>query len=265
MSPVLLDQNSLRRAGLTLGMIILLVFISGYAVGYNRAASVPVVESNETVALALPGPVHANAAEFEQQIPETMEPGADIDVDVPDSAAAIDNPMLSPEGAAAELVGDADNHAIKHEQTQSEDMAATNQNSITPTNTPVQLASLTVTPDVVVSHNNEQPDVRTNIQTQITDTASRDDARYTIQVGMFSDLYYALSRKQELESLQLSAYIHEYKNKQDKTRFNVRFGYFNSKSSARAALSSFEQGMNGSGFITNMSHSETAAHDQPSL
>ncbi len=287
MAPVLLDHRSLLRAGLAMSMILLLVFISGYTVGYSRAVSAPDAELNKTVALVLPGLAYADAAEFEQQIPEATEPGADIDVDAPDLAvdAVSDGPKLSVEDRAVELNRTADNQAVAEEKIQPEDIVATSESAATAGNVHVQLASLIVTPDVVVpelhaqsidsivtgpstpEQSNEDP----KAQPQIVDTATRDDARYTIQVGMFTELNYAVSRKQELESQQLSAYIHEYKNKKDEIRFSVRFGYFDSKSSARAALASFEQGMNGSGFITNMSHSpimsrsQSVTSDQPSL
>ena len=126
-----------------------------------------------------------------------------------------------------------------------------------------QLASLSLAPvelkradsrSSVIAHGDDTQSVDTATATgsPLPDTATADDARYTIQVGVFADAENALRRKSELESQQLNAYINEYRNKRDEPRFNVRFGFFAGKSSAVAALTRFEQDMSGSGYVTRI-------------
>jgi hypothetical protein len=69
---------------------------------------------------------------------------------------------------------------------------------------------------------------------------------------VFADSQNAMRRMSELESQHLSAYTDGYTNKRNELRFNVRFGYFKDKSSALAALNSFEQNMSGSGYIASI-------------
>lgn len=91
------------------------------------------------------------------------------------------------------------------------------------------------------------------IETQnIVDDASEETARYSIQVGMYSSFDNAANRVEELLDKKLNAYIHDYKNKQDKTRYNVRFGYFATLASAKQALSVFEQNYAGSGYVARI-------------
>ena len=89
-------------------------------------------------------------------------------------------------------------------------------------------------------------------QAGIADTATAEDARYTIQVGVFADADNALRRQAELEAQQLSAYINGYSTKRDELRFIVRFGYFRNKSGAVAALAHFENKMAGSGYVARV-------------
>jgi cell division septation protein DedD len=130
-------------------------------------------------------------------------------------------------------------------------------------NQQLHLASLAITPDVFKTGNDTDVtntgddqlpggSIESGSQTEIMDTANAEDARYTIQVGAFADSQNAIRRMSELESENLSAYTNGYRNKRDELRFNVRFGYFNNKSSALTALNSFQQNMSGSGYIVRI-------------
>lgn len=272
MTPVLLDQNSLLKAGITAIMVVAGVFVSGYTIGYRSAESGKGVDLNKTMVLALPKPAHADLSAFEPLTPQVQIPGAEIDVDRPE--LAVDSTEQSP--------------AIAVNQAEQQFAAV-----IAETTRAIEVSALTDAPadqalrgdsqqhrrrrsDAITasgfdaSHDNGKggPGVR---QTQhadatpaaakssatgtglgIVDTASADQARYTIQVGVFSNTDNATRKKTELETRQLSAYINEYRNKSDQARFNVRFGYFKDKSSATAALSRFEQDMSGSGYVTRI-------------
>ena len=268
MKPVLLDQKSIFRAGITISLTMLVVFFSGYYIGQQKADSGKGMGLNKTMALALPRPAHADTAEFEPLIPQALIPGANIDVDSPENEAAgviskqqADTPLQT---AAAEV------ETVIKETTNIIELSAGSDSYNGHKNPQLQLASLEITDDVVKPDNetdvieigDKQPgtadehqlndSIESGTQTEIIDTANAEDARYTIQVGVFADAENALRKKSELESQKLSAYINEYTNKRDALRFNVRFGYFKDKSSAVAALTSFEQSLSGSGYVTRI-------------
>ena len=247
MKPVLLDQRSLFKAGVTVSLVMLVVFFSGYYLGHQKATPGNSMELNKTIALALPRPAYADLAELDQQPPRVPEPGASIDVDSPDTVAdGVDS--LGEIVEASVAAGTAD-----------------------PANPQLPLASLAVTP-AESSPGSETAAIEPAPQQRrgpdadrpgggiggpgktpvISDTARVEDASYTIQVGVFADEQNALRRKSELEAMQLSAYITQYANKRDEPRFNVRFGYFKNKSSALTALQTFEHHMSGSGYVARI-------------
>jgi len=269
MTPVLLDQKSIFRAGTTIALAMAVIFVSGYYTGYQKAESGKGVDLNKTMVLALPKPAHADVSEFEPFTPQSQIPGADIDVDSPDAAADVvdDNSDTVTQANKAETKV----AAVIKQTTNAIEVPAAAGNQHEQNKQRLQLASLAMVPDernmaklasAIMqtdnqhqhADNNQQPTDSTELSGQvlILDSASADDARYTIQVGVFADAENAMRRQAELEAQQLTAYINEYKNKHDELRFNVRFGYFKDKSSAVTALSSFEHNLSGSGYITRI-------------
>ena len=269
MKPVLLDQKSIFKTGIMISLTMLVVFFSGYYIGHQKAGSGKGMGLHKTMALALPRPAHADTAEFEPLIPQALIPGANIDVDSPENEAAgvvsKQQTDTSLQTAAAEV------ETVIKETTDIIEISAGSDSSNGLENPQLQLASLEITADVIKPGSttdvineidDKQPgaadehqlngSIESGMQTEIIDTANAEDARYTIQVGVFADAENALRRKSELESQKLSAYINEYTNKRDALRFNVRFGYFKDKSSALAALTSFEQSLSGSGYVTRI-------------
>ncbi|MDT8453518.1 MAG: SPOR domain-containing protein, partial [Gammaproteobacteria bacterium] len=83
----------------------------------------------------------------------------------------------------------------------------------------------------------------------IVDDATEADAKYSIQVGMYSSSANAAAREQLLREAGLSAYSQAYLNSNDENRYNVRFGYFASKERAQQALDAFQQQFSANGFI----------------
>ena len=273
MTPILLDQTSIFRAGVAVSLTMLVVFSSGYYIGHQQADSGNGMELNKTIALALPGPAHADTAAYEPQIPRAQIPGAYIDVDSPDEIPA---DISNTQQAATQAHGaGADVENVINETTSTIETSAVSDGSTEQGNRQLQLASLAITADVIGkgrnpdqinktddqtivtginTGNNQQPgsSVEPGNQTQILDTATAENARYTIQVGAFADSRNAIRRMSELESLNLSAFTDGYRNKQNELRFNVRFGYFKDKSSALAALNRFEQDLSGNGYVTRI-------------
>lgn len=272
MTPVLIDQNSLLKAGITTILVVAGVFVSGYTIGYRSAESGKGVDLNKTMVLALPKPAHADLSAFEPLTPQVAIPGAEIDVDRPE--LAIDSIEQSPaiavnqaEQQFAAVIAET-THAIEVSvltdapadqalRGDSQQHRRRLSGAITASGFEASHDTSEAGPGVLqTQHADATPAAAKSSATgtglRIVDTASADQARYTIQVGAFSNTDNAIRKKTELESRQLSAYINEYRNKSDQARFNVRFGYFKDKSSATAALSRFEQDMSGSGYVTRI-------------
>lgn len=233
MTPVLLDQKGIFKAGTIVALVITVVFVSGYYIGYQRAESGKGVDLNRTMVLALPKPAHADESNYEPLTPKVQMPGSDIDVDSPEIPVATVIEQTT-DAIEAPVNGDsrADSNGLE--------LAAVTEDS-------VDSAGIVAHGGPTSSDTTKQAG-----QSALADTASAEEARYTIQVGVFADSENAMRRQAELESRQLTAYIKEYRNKQDQARFNVRFGYFKDKSSANAALNSFEQRLSGSGYVTRI-------------
>jgi cell division septation protein DedD len=258
MAPVLLDQRGLLKAGIAISVVMCVVFCSGYYLGFHKAGTGNSTAFNKTMALALPKPAHAETTEYERYTPAQYLPGANIDVDSPDTtvsnAEASTRPDVQNSGAGGNV------ESVIKQTTNTIEAAGTSAAAAVHEDHPLQLASLGVAstvPDQADSRSAVADTTQSAVADSepippLTDTAHAGDARYTIQVGVFADAENASRRKSELESQQLNAYINEYRNKRDEPRFNVRFGLFNSKSSAVAALTRFEQDMSGSGYVTRI-------------
>ena len=274
MTPVLLDQKRLLTAGIAAILVGAGVFVGGYTIGYHSAESGKGVDLNKTMVLALPKSAHADLSGFEPLTPQVQIPGAEIDVDRPDIPVdAIEQPPATavnraekqlaavitettnaieapvPTDASAVKVQVLRGHGQQHRVPGSDATTATGLDAIQMTDEAGQATSQAQDTDTTTPAANASA---TSTGLGIMDTAGADEARYTIQVGVFSNTDNAIRKKTELESLQLSAYVNEYRNKSDQPRFNVRFGYFKDKSSAAAALSRFEQDMSGSGYVTRI-------------
>ena len=269
MTPVLLDQKSIFKAGIYLALVIAVVFISGYYTGYQRADSGQGVDLNKTMVLALPKPAHADVSEFEPFIPQAQIPGADIDVDSPENAAD----AVGDQEREVMQANEADSRvATAIQQTTNaietpvitENRGVQNEKHLKPATSPVATASTENAsalaaigtaeshPHNAISGQSSADNVEPAGQAVIIDSASAHDARYTIQVGVFADADNAMRREAELQDQQLTAYVNEYRNKLDQPRYNVRFGFFKDKSSALAALAYFEQNLSGSGYVTRI-------------
>jgi cell division septation protein DedD len=258
---------------MAVSLTLLVVFFSGYYVGQQKPDTGSSMELNKTIALALPGPAHADTAEYEPHIPRAQMPGAYIDVDSPDEFPAGISSRQQAVTQAHSAGADVEN--VINETTSTIETSAVSDDSAVQGNQQLNLASLAITADVTakgddtddLNKKHDRP-INTGINTgdnqhssdaaetgsqgEIMDTATAEDARYTIQVGAFADSQNAIRRMSELESQNLSAYTDGYTNKQNKLRFNVRFGYFKDKSSALAALNRFEQNLSGSGYVTRI-------------
>lgn len=227
----MLDQRSMIRFGLALSLFLVIIFMSGYVVGFQQAETrlaTPVTRFE----LELPEPVVSAVEEVEPQTPVHTEPGEDVDVDSAD------------ETELAQLTGVpvATSQSNKPATRGSDNAVITGADSSRP-------ASMGVGGPAISDPG--QDDVDKSI---LYGNATRESALYSIQVGMYSSLDNAERRVEELNSTdtELNAYFDEYLNKRNNTRYNVRFGYFANHRSARQALEIYQQEMSGSGYIIKL-------------
>lgn len=222
MSPVLLDHRNLKWVWTCIALFVFMAFCSGYIFGFEKSNRQWMAKI-DPVEITLPAVAATTLAEVEEQIPEFEEPGANIDVGSADEQVRVDGPLIK-----TPLVTEAEADVIE----------------------PAVLES-----DPEETGFNEAADQVAEIEeamTEIVDNASEEDARYSIQVGMYKKIDNAANRVEELLSENLNAYIHEYKNTNDETRYNVRFAYFSSFSSAGEALKIYQQHYVGSGYIARI-------------
>lgn len=244
MSPVLLDHSRQKKLVFSMALALVVVFLSGYVVGFKKA-EVKLASFINTVVLDLPGIAAEFSADMEPQPPVQTEPGESIDVDSADQPGIV---------ATSELV----NVALVTESEGSEK----------PSQVMLKKPELELLAEVVMSE--EMPAVITEVvrplaiggplesdpgqvsEWLIQDTATEETAAYSIQVGMYGQLENAERKVEELVATDLSVYLADYLNRKNEIRYNVRFGYFADRSSAKRALATFEKELMGSGYIVRL-------------
>jgi len=233
MAPILLDHARIKRLWMGMVLALTVVFLSGYVVGFKKA-EVKLASSVDTQDLALPETLAETPTLMEPVVPAQAEPGETIDVDIADTGLDITNELttvvvVEPVKPAAQLA----------EVAQVE---------------PVLPASLTAFPPArpLAIGGPAVTDPEQSEELLIQDTANEETASYTIQVGMYGQLDNAEHKVEGLIATDLSAYLTDYMNKKNEIRYNVRFGYFADRQSAREALAIFEKEFSGSGYIVRM-------------
>ncbi|MES0327235.1 MAG: SPOR domain-containing protein [Gammaproteobacteria bacterium] len=287
MSPILLDHPKLKWILLAVGLLVIMMFFGGYILGFEKSNNKWIAQL-EPVGMALPNADVTSLAVVEAQKPEFEEPGASIDVDsvddeddhvvtVADNSDAntgivestvikvamakpvkpmIDHAMKEPaeeistlkvvtENASAEVssaINDTTEQAVV-----SDNIAAINE---------TRKALLAIVSGIDGSSQNESEiaassDTASEALTMVDD-ASEETARYSIQVGMYSSAENAQAKVDQLLNANLNAYLHNYKNKKDEVRYNVRFGYFSSFKRGLKALNIYEKNFAGSGYVARI-------------
>ena len=271
MSPVLLDHHNLKWIWLSAGLLLFVTFFGGYIVGFEKSNNKWLAKL-DPVEITLP---HAQVSELstvEPQRPEIEEPGASIDVDSTDKPvvekvlvkAAI---IKFPEATAAviekkrvkPIAKKGSDSPVEQNRATQKTVALHVEKASTPFNTPVEAKSVIKSvpsnraPDADKSVENKQDtELLSEPSTEIisiVDDATEETARFTIQVGMYRSFNNASVKVERLIGSNLSAYLQDYKNKNDEMRYNVRFGYFNSYSNAEQALNIYQQSYSGTGYV----------------
>ena len=258
MAPLLIDGRDLLKFVLVSGVTVIAVFASGIFVGHQRAATFYQV-GVDVHPLPLPERILLADNALGTQQPPVIEAGEFIDVDHPGSVAkAVTKDTEIPVMMSASQMTTA---------IQEDDKAVPVKKIIKQRNSDVVTdvatsGTLKQQSDVKNQKNpvNAKQDV-TSAQTDM-DNASTvstltmdhpDEIKYSIQVGMYGRLINAENMMKMLQVEQYEAYITDYTNKKNETRYNVRFGYFPDRKSARASLEKFKNDINGDGYLVRFS------------
>lgn len=254
MAPVLLDHRSQRKLVITMVLVLVVIFLCGYVMGFKKA-EVKLASHVDTVALALAKPVEGTAADIEPQRPMLPEPGETIDVDrVDDEQVASVNGIINLAQAAQSETSEKLSQTAMKKTVLIADQTA-EQNDVEEKQAQLTVASHPMGIGVPIGGpigGPAQSDPGQGTVQLIQDNATEDSATYSIQVGMYGQLENAEQKVEELIANDLSAYLTDYTNKKNEIRYNVRFGYFADRKSARQALATYEKELSGSGYIVRL-------------
>lgn len=264
MSPLLIDGRDLFKFGLITVLTTAFVFAGGVFYGYQRASSF-YLAGNDIKPLLLPAKATEVVQAREPQVPDSIVAGEDIDVDQPDKEPGSNEPgrkepvRKQPGNSAEQPVGGQIAGKIdtiepatvkpavvkpvavksapdKHFTDKKQDDVATVK--------PVKLADA---PQAKPQSTGEFKDVTSLSSEEVS------SIKYSVQVGMYGRLSNAESMVKQLQSQQLDAYVSDFTNKKNETRYNVRFGYYQDKKSAVSALKSYRQSQKGDGYLVRFS------------
>lgn len=259
MAPLLIDGRDLFKLVLVLVVAVIAVFASGILVGHQRAATF--YQAGIDVH-PLPLPERTKVADnvFGSQQPSDIEAGEFIDVDHPESAAkSVTRDTELPVMTYASEMTAAIQEADKAVPAPAKIIKQQKSGVITEVEMSIPLKQQSDNEKRKNSANAEQ--YTTSVQTK-KDNAHAvlslrmddlDEAKYSIQVGMYGRLINAENMMKMLQVEQYEAYITDYTNKKNETRYNVRFGYFPDRRSALASLEKFKNDSKGDGYLVRFS------------
>lgn len=295
-APVMLNHRTMMRIGLGVILSMGIVFVSGYVVGFQKAektlrtqtpSTVPGIEV--AIALPLPEPMMSDPRKIKPNTPLFTEPGETVDVDNPDEEQlakheekqsadlpAIRENKLEARSEArqleklakiekvkvpSKLVGKLEGQLV----VMSENTQNAAHTSIPKTSAPILMGR--AIEEAIGGPAESDPAMIMNgdkaSQVAIYDNATEETASYSIQVGMFGLLENAERKVEELITVDLSAYLVEYMNKQSKLRYKVCFGYFADRKSAINALVIYKKELAGSGYVIPLKPSKDSISKTP--
>ncbi len=279
--PLLLGHDYLKWMLLASVPAVMLIFLAGYILGFEKSNN-KWISKLDPFELTLPNAGVAALVVAEPQPPEVEEPGASIDVDTADekdsyvvvestleavktlSSAEESSPAVAKMEALTveESNTEQDSNDQDSETTQADNeagndmdeeaMASVNISAVTESSRSL----LAVISGLVVPEQNElEVEVLSKQDRETLDVlndATKETARYSIQVGMYSDHEDADEKVEKLLKANLNAYLEDYKTLDDKDRYNVRFGYFRSFKSGQKALEIYKKIFGGFGYVARI-------------
>ena len=242
MAPILIDNRGLIKLGLISVITTVIVFAAGFLSGYQQATTF-YAAGNEVEILALPVPADLLETDLEPQLPDTILAGADIDVDQPH----------------VESKANTKNSALESKVFTSSNNEKENITKQAPTSN--KTASIEESIKETVTSNSFQNESGKSISTQEPDfivvasltSAELNNIKYSIQVGTYGRLLNAENMMRVLREQHIDAYVSDYTNSKNEIRYNVRFGYFVEKKSAKIALKNYINNQKGDGYLVNFS------------
>lgn len=244
MTPILIEKRAIFKLSGVLSFVSFALFFSGYLFGFHKAESYSVATA-ETLQLELPDKILVAETGYEQYQPAEVEPGIDRDVDVPDSSTA---ELLDMEGVVPSAsIEKKDVISVVTDKTD-RDTQATNEvaHDVPPLSATDEIQHQTIAVGGPV------PSAEEDALTPLADNADETTAKYTIQVGLFSNEDNAERRVEDLLANRLSAYSTEYTTRNKSTRYNVRFGYYADYSAAKLALNTYKDVIASDGYIIKL-------------
>ncbi len=253
MAPLLIDSRDLLKFVLVSVVAVITVFASGVFVGHQRAATYYQAGS-DVHPLPLPERTVVAESALESQLPVEVEAGEFIDVDHPGSSvkpvtkdASAQTMMTVPPKVTAKQKND---KAVPAKiKTQYKDDAVTKVETSIPSKKRAKENSQMNAGNTEKHVFSVQPDTANASVVTSVRTDNFDDIKYSIQVGMYGRLVNAENMMKMLQIEQYEAYITDYSNRKNETRYNVRFGYFPDRKSALASLEKFKSDNNGDGYL----------------
>lgn len=221
MAPLLIDSRDYLKFVFISVLVTVLVFASGIFVGIQRAEAF--YQAGSVIQpLMLPEQVVVVEDIADSQSPDSIVAGEYIDVDQPDT-------ML--ETSPQTLAGASKVKIIPN----------SNDNDNT---TPYEK---------VVTEQRQEVKQLDTAQARPLTAEELNNIKYSIQVGMYGRFINADNMMKLLQAKNYQAYITDYTNQKNETRYNVRFGYFSDKGSAVSSLEGFKSDQNGDGYLVRFS------------
>lgn len=269
MAPLLIDSRDLLKLGLVSVLVTILVFIGGFLIGHQRAATFYLTGS-ETQSLSLPEQVIVVENIVDSQTPEIIEAGEKIDVDQAETIMQTGNGSKDsmPDLAAVSMpvaVNSLENKEISVLQknttaTVTEIVDVEQQTERNKDN----LATKSQAPDLQDTKAVRNTDDNSSVVNEIVSPADAlavttftsgelSKIKYSIQVGVYGRLINAENMMKMLQAKHYDAYVTDYMNKKNEIRYNVRFGYFTDKKSAIGILAKFKASQKGDGYLVRFS------------
>ncbi|MBL4712525.1 MAG: SPOR domain-containing protein, partial [Gammaproteobacteria bacterium] len=249
MAPILIDTRGLIKLGVLLLLVTVIVFAAGFISGIQQASAFYDVGS-ETEVLALPSKKSISDSALEQQLPGIVLAGEEIDVDFPKQEIPIPPVAVNSKTKTFDGINTFDDATNKvstiSRQNKTNKVRVSHEDKATKT---VLIDKLKIDKFVVDKSAYKKSSTEDNSLLP----ANLSNVKYSVQVAMYRQFSNAQSMVKILQAKNFNAYVSDYTNRKNETRFNVRFGYFIDKKSALADLKRYSNTSKNDGYLVNFS------------
>ena len=243
MAPFLIDKRHVFTFVTLFLFLALLCFVGGFFLGHHYATN---KTTSSTISELLLPDAESSVLLVEDYAAPVNEPGENVDVDKPDvdkievKKAIVKKPIVK-----KPIVKKA---KVKKAEVKSSDVVVSSKVIAKSVEKKTIAVKKVITNAEIVS---DPIEVDTPLS-KIVDNATKEDARYSIQVGLYGIKINAERRVQNLINKQLSGHLTSFINNKGDTLYNVRFGYFLDMTSVNEALGIYQQKHTGEGYIIGL-------------